>query len=337
VAQGQRDKKLISVVIPTYKSEANLPLLIERLVKVMRETANAFEIVFVNDNSPDNSLSLLRQASKVNDAIKVVSLSRNFGQQIATSAGLNFAQGDAVIIMDDDLQDPPEFIPTLLKKWEEGYEVVYAIRQSREENFLKQFGYKLFYRILGRLSQIKIPEDSGDFGLIDRKVVDILNSMPERDRFVRGLRAWVGYRQIGVECKRAARYKGKPSYNLFKIIKLSLDGLVSFSNIPLQISSTVGFFVSGFAFLGMLLTVLQRIVTFFFPDNVLAVWPGFSTIVLSILFLGGVQLISIGILGEYIARIYNEVKQRPLYLVKETIGFKENFSAGNNKIKEYGR
>lgn len=316
-----QDKKLISVVVPTYKSEANLPLLAERLVSVLSKSGYSYEVIFVEDSSPDNSLTVLRGICAKNPLIKVISLSRNFGQQIATSAGLKYARGDAVIIMDDDLQDPPEFIPTLLKKWEEGFEVVYAIRKSRKGSLLKILGYKMFYRTLTRLSYIQIPPDSGDFGLIDRKMVDIINGMPERDRFVRGLRAWVGFKQIGVECERLERHKGKPSYNLLKIIKLATDGVFAFSDVPLQISSVVGFVVSMAAFLGIIFTVIQRIMTYIFPSNILAVWPGFSTIVLSILFLGGVQLISIGILGEYIARIYNEVKQRPLFLVKETLGF----------------
>lgn len=319
----KKSKKLISIVIPTYKSEPNLPALIERLVKTFSIIEYSYEVIFVNDCSPDNTWSVLKSACSRNKNVKMLDLSRNFGQQIATSAGLTYAKGDAAIIMDDDLQDPPEFIPDLIKEWEEGYEVVYAIRQSRQEGFLKTMGYKLFYKVLAGLSQIKIPRDSGDFGLIDRKVVDIINSMPERDRFMRGLRAWVGFKQKGVECKREIRYQGRPAYNLLKIIKLSADGLLAFSNMPLQISSALGFIVSGIAFLGMALTFLQRILTFVFPNNLMAVWPGFSTIVLSILFLGGVQLICIGILGEYVARIYNEVKQRPLFLVKGTINFEK--------------
>jgi dolichol-phosphate mannosyltransferase len=225
--------------------------------------------------------------------------------------------------MDDDLQDPPEFIPELLRKWEEGYDIVYAIRKLRKEGFFKRLGYKMYYKFLASLSNIQIPRDSGDFGLIDRKIVEIINTMPERDRFLRGLRAWVGFRQIGIDCPRAKRYKGRPAYNLFSILKLSTDGIFAFSDLPLQISFAVGFFISLFAFLGIILTIIQKIWTSIFPDNPLAVWPGFSTIVLSILCLGGVQLISIGIIGIYIARIYNEVKQRPLFLVKETIGFRD--------------
>lgn len=315
--------KLISVVIPTYKSEVNLTALVERLTGVLSKCNYEYEIIFVDDNSPDSSLEVLRDICKSHPKIKAISLSRNFGQQIASSAGLKFAKGDAIIMMDDDLQDPPEFIPNFLEKWEEGYDVAYAIRKSRKEGFLKKSGYKIFYKILTQLSYISIPQHSGDFGLIDRKIVDIINSMPERTRFLRGLRAWVGFKQIGLECERAARYKGRPSYNLFKMINLSINGIFAFSDAPLQLSSILGFFVSLIAFLGIIFTLIQRTVTYFFPANKLAVWPGFSTIVLSVLFLGGVQLISIGILGEYIARIYNEVKQRPLFLVKETVGFND--------------
>jgi dolichol-phosphate mannosyltransferase len=318
---SENSSTILSIVIPTYKSEANLPLLIERLEHVLSGLRYQYEIIFINDNSPDNTMSTLRGICLKNLNVKVISMSRNFGQQIAISAGLQYAKGSAVIIMDDDLQDPPEVIPRLVEKWEEGYEVVYALRKSRKENILKRSFYKLFYKVLSKLSNISIPADSGDFGLIDVKIVKIINSMPERDRFVRGLRAWVGYRQIGVECDRDARLRGRPSYNFMKIMKLSMDGLLSMSHVPIQISSAIGLIVSGFAFLGFMFTVLQRIMTFFYPDNPIAVWPGMSTIVLSILFLGGVQLLSIGILGEYIGRIYNDVKRRPLFLVEETIGF----------------
>jgi len=318
--------KTLSIVVPTYKSEANLPALTGRLENVLSDLPYEYEIIIVNDNSPDDTMSVLRKICANNSCIKVVCLSRNFGQQIATSAGLVYSSGDAVIIMDDDLQDPPEFIPDLVKKWEEGYEIVYAIRKTRQENFIKKTAYKIFYNVLSKLSHINIPKDSGDFGLMDRKIVAIINAMPERDRFLRGLRAWVGFKQIGLEYNRDARYKGEPSYSLLKIIKLSFDGLLSFSNVPIKISSGLGIVVSGIAFLGFILTLLQKILTHYFPDLPFAVWPGFSTIVLSILFLGGIQLLSIGILGEYIGRIYNESKQRPLFLVNETIGFNSHIT-----------
>jgi len=313
--------KIISIVIPTYKSELNLPTLVERLGGVLERTAYDYEIIIVNDASPDQTMSVLRDICQKNGQVKVISLSRNFGQQIATTAGLQHARGDAVIIMDDDLQDPPEVIPSLLERWEEGYDVVYAIRKSRKEGIVKRTGYKLVYRILAKMSHVAIPRDSGDFGLMSRRVVEIINSMPERNRFVRGLRAWVGFRQIGVECDRAARFEGAPAYNLPKMIKLFADGLLAFSNVPLQLVSTFGLIVSAMAFIAMILTFLQWVLTRIAPDSPIAVWPGFSTIVLSILFLGGVQLIGIGILGAYIARIYDEVKSRPQYLIREKIGF----------------
>jgi dolichol-phosphate mannosyltransferase len=320
----QPQEKMISVVIPTYKSEPNLPELIRRLTAVLSKLPYRHEIIFVNDNSPDDSGSVLKAACGADPGVKLISLSRNFGQQIATSAGLRYSSGDAVIVMDDDLQDPPEFIPELVSKWEQGNDVVYAIRTNRKEGLFKKFGYKMFYWLLTRLSSIRIPRDSGDFGLLDRKIVDILNSMPERTRLVRGLRAWVGFRQTGVECERGSRFKGKPSYNLVKMINLSMNGIFAFSDAPLQLSSTLGFFVSFIAFLGMVLTIIQRLITFVLPNNPMAVWPGFSTIVLAILFLGGVQLIGIGILGEYVARIYNEVKQRPMFIVRETVNLSKD-------------
>lgn len=312
---------LLSVVIPTYKSEANIIPLAERLQAVLSKLPSEYEVIFINDNSPDNTIALLQKLCLQNLRIKVISLSRNFGQQIATSAGLKFSSGDAVIIMDDDLQDPPELIPSLVQKWKDGYDVVYAIRKNRKEGFFKKLGYRLFYKIIANISYISIPQNSGDFGLMDRKIVDILNSMPERMRFVRGLRAWVGFKQAGIEYERAGRFKGKPSYNLLKILNLSMSGILAFSDMPLRISSLAGFFVSAIAFIGIVFTIIQKIITYFLPYNPIAVWPGFSTIVLAILFLGGVQLLCMGILGEYIARIYNEIKQRPMFLVKEIINF----------------
>ena len=323
-----REGASISVVIPTYRSEPNLPTLVERLTAALSRAPYSYEVIFVDDSSPDNSLEVLRGICGRDDRVKVVSLSRNFGQQVATSAGLRYATGDAVIVMDDDLQDPPEFIPELLAKWEEGYDVVYAIRRSRKENFVKRFGYKVYYRMMTKMSYIQIPKDSGDFGLMDRRVVDIINCMPERTRFMRGIRAWVGFRQIGIPCDRAERYRGRPAYDFFNILKLASSGVFAFSDLPLRISSAVGFVISMLAFLGMILTLIQKAVTYFYPRNPIAIWPGFSTIVLSILFLGGIQLIGIGILGEYVAKIYNEVKQRPLFLVKEKIGIADRDPRG---------
>lgn len=314
----------ISVVIPTYRSEDNLPVLLDRLCNVFLKEAINFEIIVVNDNSPDDTITFLRKIVIQQPRIKVISLARNFGQQVAISAGLKYISGDAAIIMDDDLQDPPEFIPQLISKWKEGYDIVYAIKTNRKEGFFKKTGYKLFYKILSRLSEIEVPQNSGDFCIMSKQIVDILNSMNERDRFVRGLRAWVGYKQTGIECDRDKRFSGKPAYTLSKMIKLSLDGIFSLSNKPLKLTSWFGFLMSFFAFIGIVMTVVQKIITIYFPHNKFAIWPGMSSILLSVLLIGGVQLISIGILGEYIGRIFNEVKQRPMYLIKETIGFENN-------------
>jgi len=310
----------ISVVIPTYRSEDNLPILLDRLYEILTNEVDDFEIIVVNDNSPDNTLHYLRRIVIQHPKIKVISLARNFGQQIAISAGLKYITGDAAIVMDDDLQDPPEFIPHLINKWKEGFDIVYAIKKNRKEGFFKRLGYKMFYKMLDKLSEINVPKDSGDFSIMSRHVIELLNGMPERDRFVRGLRAWVGFKQIGIECDRGKRYSGKPAYTISKILKLSLDGIFSLSNKPLKVTTWAGFMISLFSFLAMIITIIQKIVTYYYPDNALAVWPGMSSILLSILFLGGVQLISIGILGEYIGRIFNEVKQRPMYIIKETIG-----------------
>ena len=310
---------MISIVIPTYMGASNLLVLVDRLNSVMTNLKDDYEIIFINDNSPDQTKEILETQCASNYKIKLITLSRNFGQQAAISAGLDFAAGDAVIIMDDDLQDPPEFIPELINIWKEGYDIVYAVRTKRKESLIKRIGYNLFYRLLNGLSENRIPKNAGDFSILDRKVVDILRKMPEIERFNRGLRSWIGFKQIGVTCEREARYMGQPAYNLRKTIKLALDGIVSFSNFPLRIASIVGFIVSTLSFFGFLFTLFQKFISIYYPNNPISVWEGFSTIVLSILFLGGVQLLMIGILGEYIGRIFKEVKNRPKYIVQEKI------------------
>jgi len=311
----------ISIVIPTYGSVENLPFLLERIERVALSQNLNYELILVDDNSPDNTLTYLKGVAVNQPQIKVISFSRNFGQQVAISAGLKYTTGDAVIIMDDDLQDPPEFIPDLINKWKEGYDIVYAIKVNRKEHFLKNFGYKMFYRVLSQLSEINIPQDSGDFCIMSSQVVSILNSMNERDRFLRGMRAWVGYKQIGIPCDRAKRLSGKPAYTFSKMIKLSLDGIFSFSNAPLRLISYSGFLVFFLAVIGTLVSLFQKIITALHLEGRISEWSGFNPIVLSVLFIGGLQLIGIGIIGEYIGRIFNEVKQRPMFLIKETIGF----------------
>ncbi len=312
---------MVSLIIPTFLSEKNLPILLQRIFKVFQQLDQKYEIIFINDCSPDNTFQYLVEQNKLFNQIKIITLSRNFGQQSAINAGLAHSKGDSVIIMDDDLQDPPEFIPQLLNKWKEGYDIVYTIRKNRKENLLKRIGYNIFYKILHKISENKIPMNSGDFCILDRKVVNILCEMPEQNRFIRGLRNWIGFNQIGIECERDERYSGNPAYNIRKMVKLALDGIFSFSNFPLRIASIFGFIVSFVSFIGFILTFIQKILTITHPNNPFAVWPGFSTIVLIILFIGGVQLVVIGILSEYIGRIYNEVKNRPQYIIENLIGF----------------
>lgn len=306
-----------SVVIPIYNEQANLPELYRRLTTVMTNLNAHYEIILVNDGSTDDSLLLMRELNQKDSRVKIINLSRNFGHQIAISAGMDYTKGQAVIVMDGDLQDPPEVLPIFIEKWQEGWDVVYAVRKKRKENLFKRVAYAMFYRILHKISNIDIPLDSGDFSVIDRKIVNLLKSMPERNRFVRGIRTWVGFKQIGVDYERDRRFAGKPKYTFKRLVKLALDGVISFSYFPLQMARSLGFIVSGVSLVGAVLTLCQRL----FTDTTV---PGYATTVISILFLGGIQLITIGILGEYIGRIYDEVKQRPLYIFQELIGFEDD-------------
>ncbi len=302
-----KDKRL-SVVIPMYNESGNIEELYNGLIKVQQHFANPFEMIFVNDGSTDSSLDIIKGLASSDKNIKIIDLSRNFGHQIAIKAGLSFALGDAAVVMDADLQDPPELIEKMVNKWQEGYQVVYAIRKTRKEGRLLRFLYAAFYRLLKIMSNTSIPLDAGDFCLLDKSIVKILSSMPETDPFMRGLRSWAGYKQIGVEYDRQERYSGKAKYTFWKLLKLALDGIVSFSDIPLKIAAIFGFVVSFFSFLLIIVLFIKRL-----PIS------GTTTIAVLVLFLGGVQLITIGILGEYIGRIYEQTKRRPLFLVKETV------------------
>jgi glycosyltransferase involved in cell wall biosynthesis len=306
----QRGEPLLSVVIPIYNEQATLSELYQRLTHVLSENPAelAYEIVFVNDGSTDGSVQILRELHADDRAVKVVNLSRNFGHQAALTAGLDYAKGDAVICMDGDVQDPPEIIPTLVARWRDGNDVVYAVRKLRKEGFVKRGCYTAFYRLLRRLSMVSIPLDAGDFALMDRRVVDCLKALPERSRFIRGLRSWVGFRQTGVEYEREKRFAGVPKYTWSKLVHLAVNGLLSFSALPLRMATAVGFMVSFCSLLGIIVALYLKL----FTD--LAI-PGWAATVIPILVLGGIQLLSIGILGEYIAQIYDEVKQRPLYVV----------------------
>jgi polyisoprenyl-phosphate glycosyltransferase len=306
----QRGEPLLSVVIPIYNEQATLSELYRRLTRVLSENLAelAYEIVFVNDGSTDGSIQILSELHADDPAVKVVNLSRNFGHQAALTAGLDYTKGDVVICMDGDVQDPPEIIPTLVARWRDGNDVVYAVRKSRQEAFIKRGCYAAFYRLLRSLSMVSIPLDAGDFALMDRRVVDCLKALPERSRFIRGLRTWVGFRQAGVEYEREKRFAGVPKYTWSKLVHLAVNGLLSFSALPLRMATAVGFMIS----LGSLLGIIVALYLKLFTD--LAI-PGWTTTVIPILVLGGIQLLSIGILGEYIAQIFDEVKRRPLYLV----------------------
>ncbi|MBN2053888.1 glycosyltransferase family 2 protein [bacterium] len=308
------DNVTYSVVLPVYNEELILEALYDRLVNALDALGEPYEVIFVNDGSHDRSLEILKSINQRDPRYRVISFSRNFGHQTAITAGINHTRGDAVIIMDADLQDPPEVLSMFLDKWREGYQVVYAIRTKRKENALKRLAYKVFYRLLAFVSDVEIPLDSGDFCVMDRRIVDLLNSMPERNRFVRGIRSWAGFNQIGMAYERDKRMAGEPKYTMTKLFKLAFDGIISFSKLPLRVASILGFIVSGFSFVYAFLTLLQKL----FTDSTV---PGYTTTVILISFLGGIQLITIGIIGEYLGRIFDEVKKRPLYIVADKIGF----------------
>lgn len=314
----------VSVVIPIFNEEETLETLYRRLREVLEAIGEPYEVIFVNDGSRDGSERLLREFHRRTPAFKTINFSRNFGHQVAVTCGLDHAVGDAIIAMDGDLQDPPEVLPGLVARWREGYEVVYAVRQARKENVFKRAAYKSFYWILNRVSYLDIPLDSGDFSLIDRRVVEVLRAMPERNRFVRGLRTWAGFRQIGYEYAREARFAGESKYSLGKLLKLAFDGLVSYSYVPLRLVSNVGLLVSASALGYMGYLLLARL----FGDVTIRGWT--STVVIQ-LFLGGVQLLSLGVIGEYVGRIFEEVKQRPHYIVRDRVGFTESDRVGRGE------
>jgi len=305
----------LSLVVPLFNEQETLPKFYERATAALSRTGESYEIIFVDDGSRDATLDELRQLASRDERVRVLSFSRNFGHQTAVTAGMNYAKGDAVAVIDGDLQDPPEVVPQLMKRWREGYHVVYAIRRTRKENLFKRAAYLLFYRLLRSMSYVDMPLDAGDFAIMDRRVVDLLNDMPERNRFVRGIRAWVGFKQIGYEYDREPRFAGQSKYPLSKLFRLAYDGVISYSFVPLRMVTQLGFLISLVAFLLIVYFLGLRIL---FGRELLVGWT--STIVV-ILFLGGVQLISLGILGEYVGRIFDEVKRRPLYVVKEELGF----------------
>lgn len=305
---------LYSLIIPVYNEEEVIPELRRRVDAVLRTFDAEVEVIFVDDGSRDRSFPLLLEAHRHDPRYKILRFSRNFGHQTAVSAGIDHARGDLLLILDGDLQDPPEVLPQFVAKWKEGFEVVYAVRTKRKESILKRGAYALFYRVLRRLSYLDIPLDSGDFCAMDRRVADVLRSLPERNRFVRGLRTWAGFRQTGLAYERDRRQAGRSKYTLTRLLRLAYDGLFSFSTAPLRLAVYAGFALAVMAFLGAVWVVYQKLVY----GISLVGWA--STIVV-LMFLGGMILLTLGVIAEYLMRIFDEVKQRPLYVVGERVGW----------------
>ncbi len=304
-------KPTFSIIAPIFNEIDSIPELYKRISEVMNSTNDPWELVMIDDGSTDGSTDAIRQLGANDQRVRPVIFARNFGHQIAVTAGLDYARGDAVVIIDADLQDPPEVILDMIAKWREGFEVVYAVRSEREgETWFKEFTASLFYRLIYRITDVDIPLDTGDFRLLDRKVVDVMGQMRERHRFLRGMSVWVGFKQTGVEYKRAARFAGETKYPFRKMIKFATDAITSFSYFPLQMAMYLGFISAGISILVIPVVIAMRLAgsqAFF----------GQASTLIAVLFLGGVQLISLGILGEYVGRLYDEAKARPLYIVSE--------------------
>ena len=310
------ERPLLSVVVPIYNEEQVIEALHSRLLQVLAPAVPSFEIVFVNDGSRDKSAAMLDAICKSDPRFKALHFSRNFGHQAAVTAGLHSVTGNAIVVIDADLQDPPELINDMLAKWREGFDVVYAQKERRKGiGPIKRMSYYLYYRILGGLTDVEVPPDTGDFCLMDRKIVDLLNAMPERNRYVRGLRAWLGFRQTAILFERPARFAGETKYSFRRMVGLGIDGILSLSKAPLRLAMYFGFLASAFSFALLVFFIFERLLG---GGNLARGWA--STIVV-ILFLGGVQLICLGVIGEFIGRIYDEVKQRPLYIVGRSTGF----------------
>ena len=302
----------ISVVIPVFNEEGNLDVLHERLLNAITSITNSYEMIFINDGSKDRSLSIIKELTKKNPQVKYIDFSKNFGHQTAIFAGLDHAKGNAIVIIDSDLQDPPELIGELYDKFLLGYDVVFAQREARAgESWHKLFTAKLFYKFINRFSQVEIPLDTGDFRIISKKIKDIILSMPERNKFLRGQIAWAGFNQASVLYKRDERYAGETNYSYSKMFSFAFDGITAFSDFPLRLATYMGFLVSFVSFIVILYTLYEKYIR-------MDVVKGWSSLMVSILFIGGVQLICLGIIGEYLSRIMDNVKQRPLYIVRES-------------------
>ncbi|MGY6274870.1 glycosyltransferase family 2 protein [Methylomonas sp. MgM2] len=304
---------MISIIVPTYNEEEVLGEFYSRSTAVLENINMPYELVFVNDGSNDKTLSILEDMSERDKRIVIVDLSRNFGKEIALSAGLDIAEGDAIIIIDADLQDPPELIPELITQWRSGYDNVYARRISRDgESFLKKTTSYLFYRLIKRISNINIPEDTGDFRLLSRRAVDALKKLPERHRFMKGLYAWIGYPAIAVDYRRDPRHAGTTKWNYWRLWNFAIEGITSFTEIPLKLATYLGVLIASISFVYGAYIIYD---TIFFGNDV----PGYPSLLVTILFLGGIQLIFIGIIGEYLGRAFSEIKQRPLYLINKIV------------------
>lgn len=310
-------KKKISVIVACYNDAKAIPIMYERLSDVFKKIKVNYEIIFVNDGSPDNTEEILRNLVRKDKRVIGINHSRNFSSQMAFTSGMDIATGDAVVLLDGDLQDPPEIIENFYRKWLEGFDVVYGVRIKREAPLYMSISYKLFYRIFHKMSYIKIPLDAGDFSLIDKKVTEVLKTFPERDRFLRGLRAWVGFKQTGIPYVRPKRMFGETTNSLLKNINWATKGIFSFSYVPLQIITIISFMVFLIAFTAIIIQIILR---FLLPDTP----QGATTILISVLFVGAIQLLGISVLGEYIGKIFEEVKQRPRYIVKSIFKNKTN-------------
>ena len=319
----------ISILVPMHNEELNLSYLFERLESVLEGLKLTYEIICVNDGSKDNTLPHLLDHRDRNNRIKVINLSRNFGKEIALTAAIDHASGQVVVPIDADLQDPPELIAEMLDLWQQGFDVVYATRNSRKgESFIKRLTAHTFYRLMGKLTRVQVPPDTGDFRLMDRQVVNALKQMPERQRFMKGLFAWVGFKQTAIAFDREPRYKGKTNWNYWKLWNFAIDGITAFSVRPLKIWSYVGLLVSSIAIVYAIFLILRTLI---FGIDV----PGYASLMVVTLLLGGIQLITLGIIGEYLGRVFEEAKHRPLYLVRDCYGF-DNYSSSEKKKRQIG-
>jgi glycosyltransferase involved in cell wall biosynthesis len=313
--------RTVSVIVPCFNEHEVIASTHAELDRCLGASQDfSFEFIFVDDGSRDGTSAILREIRKRDPRVKLIRFSRNFGHQAAVSAGIDHAFGDAVAIMDADLQDPPEVLLSMLEKWREGFEVVYGVRRNRKEGIFKRACYRIFYRVWQRMADIEVPVDSGDFCVMDRQVTEVLRSLPENGRFLRGLRAWAGFRQCAHPYERAARHAGEPKYSFSRLVRLAASGIFNFSDVPLRFISLIGLLTSAGAIIGVFLVLFQRLFEIrifgYAPQDM----PGYTSLFLALQFFSGIQLLSLGIIGEYVARMYSEIKQRPVYVVAERLG-----------------